>query len=47
VAVVAGGAALAAAGARFAIVRRDLRRDARRARGLSLWLGPGLLGGTF
>lgn len=38
-----GGAALIAAGARFLIVRRH----ARAAEGLSMWLGPGLIGGTF
>ncbi len=43
VAAAVGGAALIAAGARFAIVRRH----ARRAEGLTLWVGPGALGGTF
>ncbi len=38
-----GGAALIAAGARFAIVRRH----ARRTEGLTLWIGPAALGGTF
>jgi hypothetical protein len=38
-----GGAALVAGGARFLIVRRH----ARRAEGLTLWLAPGGLGGTF
>ena len=42
-AAVIGSAALIAAGARFTLVRRQ----ARRAEGLTLWLGPGALGGTF
>lgn len=38
-----GSAALLAAGVRFAIVRRH----ARRADGLTLWIAPALVGGTF
>ncbi len=45
VAASVGAAALAAAGVRFAIVRRNARRAEPAA--LSLWLGPGLMGGTF
>ena len=43
VAWIVGGTALVAAGARFAIVRRH----AHAAEALSLWLGPGVAGGTF
>jgi len=42
-AALAGLAALAAAGGRFLIVRRQ----ARRAEGLTLWWAPGALGGRF
>ena len=42
-----GAAALIAAGVRFAIVRRNARRDPTASTPLSLWLGPAQLGGTF
>jgi hypothetical protein len=40
---IVGGAALVAAGARFAVVRRR----AHKTGGVSLWLAPGGVGGTF
>ncbi|HXJ21709.1 MAG TPA: hypothetical protein VMT03_15905 [Polyangia bacterium] len=47
VAWIIGGAALVAAGVRLEIVRRHARAEAGAAKGLSLWLVPGGVGGTF